>query len=52
MSEQQLRSKLREQGHTSYEGLQAVVLETSGALAVISSREGMMPLLDGITPRR
>lgn len=48
VSEQQLRSKLRERGYAHMSNIDAIVLETSGGLAVLKT-DGPADLLEGVT---
>ena len=51
VSRQQVQSKLREQGYASLEPIDAIVLETSGHLAVLKSNDGKIQLLPDVSPR-
>lgn len=46
VSEQQLRGKLREQGYARLSGIDAIVMETSGALSVLKSGQEIELLSD------
>lgn len=46
LSDAQLEQNIRQQGYATKDGLEAVVLESSGSVSVIATREGDAELID------